>query len=670
MTLGYPCARYLLVTTTVLSLAAPGRLSAATPRRPLSNRTLVVYDSTRPDSESVARYYAAARSIPDANLCAIATPSPVWLTYAQFASTVLSPVQVCLDAVGRTNILYIVFAYDTPYKVIGPDGEGYAIDSVMADAWDAVAPTYNFPSGQPYFADSASEAGEYVRFLSFDAFRGSSPAPPTFYAVWRLDGADASVARELVDRALAAESVGVSGQGCFDLRHNIATRDDFDYGAVDWDIYRAAGFFSAAGFPVVEDESPQEFGTAPAPARCDGAAFYAGWYSYNHYNDAFTWNTGAIGFHLDSAAALDPRGGPNWAANALVRGITATSGAIAEPYLEGLVRVDGVFRNLLEGANIGDAVLRNSMWMKWRVLNIGDPLYRPFPGGRAPFDSPSEADDVQLGSSSVVGGDGTRGWVLLTAPAPAGGAVVALTSTNETAASVPPSVMVVEGATKAMFPIATAGVTANVNVTLSASYGGSVPHKVLVVSPLLASIGAPESVTGGATVRAIVSLAKPAPSGGIAVPIASSSPLVTPSTSTVTIPGGQTYASFNVTTQPVASEKGVTLRAVYAGAKRTTTLQLLPPSVASITTSASPVHGGAKLTLAIALTGPAPAGGVSVALTSSAPNVLKLPASVAIAAGASHATVTVTTAAVTASRTVTATATLNGAKHVAIGVRP
>jgi hypothetical protein len=138
----------------------------------------------------------------------------------------------------------------------------------------------------------------------------------------------------------------------------------------------------------------------------------------------------------------------------------------------------------------------------------------------------------------------------------------------------------------------------------------------------------------------------------------------------VMVPGGQTSASFNVTTVPVAAETGVTLRAVLAGAKRTTTVKLIPTSVASITASSAPVHGGTALTLTIALTGPAPAGGASVALTSSAPGILKLPASVAIAAGGARATVTVTTNAVAASRTVTATATLNDAKHVAISVRP
>ena len=40
---------------------------------------------------------------------------------------------------------------------------------------------------------------------------------------------------------------------------------------------------------------------------------------------------------------------------------------------------DGVVRNLLEGANVGDAFLRNTNWVRWMIVNRGDPLYRPFP---------------------------------------------------------------------------------------------------------------------------------------------------------------------------------------------------------------------------------------------------------------------------------------------------
>jgi uncharacterized protein (TIGR03790 family) len=99
---------------------------------------------------------------------------------------------------------------------------------------------------------------------------------------------------------------------------------------------------------------------------------YSGWYSYNTYYDAFSFADGAIGWHLDSYSS-------GWSRAALDRGITATSGAIAEPYLEGLTHPDGVVRNLLEGANVGDAFLRNTNWVRWMIVNWGDPLYRPFP---------------------------------------------------------------------------------------------------------------------------------------------------------------------------------------------------------------------------------------------------------------------------------------------------
>jgi hypothetical protein len=61
-----------------------------------------------------------------------------------------------------------------------------------------------------------------------------------------------------------------------------------------------------------------------------------------------------------------------------------TSGAVDEPYLTGLPRPDGIFHDLLSGANVGDAFLRNTRFLKWMITNIGDPLYTPFAGGRGP----------------------------------------------------------------------------------------------------------------------------------------------------------------------------------------------------------------------------------------------------------------------------------------------
>ena len=59
------------------------------------------------------------------------------------------------------------------------------------------------------------------------------------------------------------------------------------------------------------------------------------------------------------------------------KGITVTAGAITEPHLLGMPHPDGIFRDLLAGSNVGDAFLRNTLWLNWMILQIGDPLYRP-----------------------------------------------------------------------------------------------------------------------------------------------------------------------------------------------------------------------------------------------------------------------------------------------------
>jgi uncharacterized protein (TIGR03790 family) len=348
----------------------------------LNQRTLVVYADGDAASKKVAEYYLSKRGIPRANLCRIKTWSlnndgSTSVAAQDFNSYVRIPIRKCLQAVGREKILYIVFSYRTPYFVSGtPKGTGVAVDQYIADAWDELGGWQRVLN--PYYATIQSRVDLYPRFESLADYR-KSPGGKLIYSVWRLDAASASLAQGLVDKALAAEATGAAGRACIDRKFgkDVDKLPDGGYESGDWDLYRAAEFLREAGMPVTEDTEEAEFGTPPAPARCDNAIFYAGWYSLEHYNDAFTWNTGAIGIHLDSASASNPRDGKSWAANALKKGITVTSGALDEPYLTGLPHPDGVVHDLLAGANVGDAFLRNTEALKWMIINIGDPLYRP-----------------------------------------------------------------------------------------------------------------------------------------------------------------------------------------------------------------------------------------------------------------------------------------------------
>ncbi len=363
--------------------------AAAAQTANLADRVLVVFNKAEKDSARVADHYIQARGIPKTNRCGIDPPdlgddNTTAVTWDDYNEAVKPDVRKCLERAGKENILYIVLAYKMPYRVRNvPAGTGEALDDLLADVWDLAAKVQR--PLNPYYANMKSKERQLVAFIPFAEFR-ARPNVPLTYSVWRLDGATREIALGLVDKALAAEKAPPTGKACFDRRYGDdlkAIADNSDEG--DWDLLVAAALARTAKFEVVEDTHMEEFGTAPAPLRCDDALLYSGWYSLNHYNDAFTWNTGAIGFHLDSASAADPRGGPNWSANALKQGITVTAGAVDEPYLQGLPRPVGVFFDLFAGANVGDAFARNIRWIRWMVLKIGDPLYRPFPGGKIPM---------------------------------------------------------------------------------------------------------------------------------------------------------------------------------------------------------------------------------------------------------------------------------------------
>jgi hypothetical protein len=71
---------------------------------------------------------------------------------------------------------------------------------------------------------------------------------------------------------------------------------------------------------------------------------------------------------------------------------------------------------------------------------------------------------------------------MLSAPAPAGGAVVTLFSNNTAVVTVPSSVTVPAGAQSATFTASTKAVSSSTSVQLAASYGGQDQWGTLYVS--------------------------------------------------------------------------------------------------------------------------------------------------------------------------------------------
>jgi hypothetical protein len=97
--------------------------------------------------------------------------------------------------------------------------------------------------------------------------------------------------------------------------------------------------------------------------------------------------------------------------------------------------------------------------------------------------TPSNTLDLGLSRTTVTAGGKSEGTVTLSSPAPAGGALVTLSSDNTAAATVPASVTVEEGATTAKFTVNTGAVTAPGLANISATYGDNTQKVALTVMP-------------------------------------------------------------------------------------------------------------------------------------------------------------------------------------------
>src|SRR5207253_2282360 len=125
----------------------------------------------------------------------------------------------------------------------------------------------------------------------------------------------------------------------------------------------------------------------------------------------------------------------------------------------------------------------------------------------------------------------STGTVTLSGPAPTGGAVVSLSSSNPSVAAVPASVTVPAGASSASFLATTSAVVASTAFTISAAYGGASRTASLTVTPPTATLSSltltpPTRRASALSSTGTVTLSGPAPTGGAVVSLASSNPSV------------------------------------------------------------------------------------------------------------------------------------------------
>ena len=197
---------------------------------------------------------------------------------------------------------------------------------------------------------------------------------------------------------------------------------------------------------------------------------------------------------------------------------------------------------------------------------------------------PVPISSVTLAPGTVTGGSGqsVRATVTLASNAPTEGALIMLTSSRPDVVTLPRSVRIFFSTQSSVsFDFVTNPVAAPTDVTINAHFGDSIQSAVLTVMPppagaALSSLTLnPASVAGGSTAQGTVTISA-ASSTPTSVSLASSSAPIVTVPSSVTIPAGQTSATFNVNTTSVSSSFNATITASVNGGSRTATLTVTP----------------------------------------------------------------------------------------------
>lgn len=232
-----------------------------------------------------------------------------------------------------------------------------------------------------------------------------------------------------------------------------------------------------------------------------------------------------------------------------------------------------------------------------------------------PLAAPS-LSSVSFSPTSVTGGAGSTGSVALNAAASSGGVTVALTS-SDPSVTLPASIVVAAGSASQSFAAATTSVSTSKNVVVTATLGTSSANAVLTVNAAVVSglSFSPATVGFDQVTTGTVSLTGAAPSGSLAVSLASNDPGAIPVPVSVQVPAGASSQSFTVTAGAVTSVSTVAITAstgstaVMASLTVNPALTATPPNVVF----ASGTLVGVPSTQTVKLSNTAP---VSVTLTS------------------------------------------------------
>ena len=283
---------------------------------------------------------------------------------------------------------------------------------------------------------------------------------------------------------------------------------------------------------------------------------------------------------------------------------------------------------------------------------------------------PPDLDSLSLKPTAISGSEPSIGTVTLTGPAPVGGMLINV-STSQGQANLPNTITVPAGMTSAQFVI-TAPVSngrSSVGIYVSSNDAFRIKNLTLESGEVTSVSLAPATILGGGSSLATVTLNGIAGPGGAAVYLKSLNQVAVASAEFF-IPAGQSSGSAPVYTVATRTNSDGNIVATFGTSSKGTPLKVLAPTIQSITFAPSPVIGGTTTVCTITLTGQSPVNSLLVSLTSSSPSAT-VPAYAIVQMGTTSVTFQVSTKAVTSAISAKITAKMeNVASSAILAIEP
>ncbi|MDO4550582.1 MAG: TIGR03790 family protein [Planctomycetia bacterium] len=204
------------------------------------------------------------------------------------------------------------------------------------------------------------------------------PARPVLM-VARLEAPTVDLVLKMIDSSISVEEKGLEGDIYLDARGKRpgGTPDYGSYAKADQSLHDLAQRIKThTNLNVILDDR----GGLLTPADCPKpAALYCGWYSMGKYIHGCDWAPGSVGYHMASMEAGSLKSGELWCPQMLRRGVAATLGPAAEPYLSAFPPPDEFYSLILTGKyTMIECYYYTKAFNSWVMVYVGDPLYTPY----------------------------------------------------------------------------------------------------------------------------------------------------------------------------------------------------------------------------------------------------------------------------------------------------